>query len=189
MRLFVSLLFLAPLLAQTPEPTPVAVPETQQWITGSIDLGYRWRTDVAGSFETYRSVVNLGSGPKLIGAEFTIVDPKKRLFDRLDARADGWGGDPYATLHGNAKKAKLYDFDADYRNIAYFSNLPSYADPLLGRGIAMNQQAFDTHRRFASLQLDLLPECVGPKNRYVYSPMISADTRTASRKPLASITP
>jgi hypothetical protein len=157
MRIFATLVFLTPMLAQKPEPTPVAVPETEQWITGSIDLGYRWRTGVAGSLETYRSVVNLGSGPKLIGTDFTIVDPKKHLFDRLDARADGWGGDPYATLHVNAKKAKLYDFNADYRNIAYFNNLPSYADPSIGSGIVLNQQAFDTHRRFTSLQLDLLP--------------------------------
>ena len=30
------------------------------------------------------------------------------------------------------------------------------------------------------VQLDLLPQCIGPKNRYVYSPMSSADARIAS---------
>ena len=86
---------------------------------------------MGGSFDTYRSIVNLGSGPKLFGTEFTIIDPKKRLFDRLEVRAYDWGDDPYSTLHVNAKKAKRYDFNADYRNIAYFNNLPSFADPLL----------------------------------------------------------
>src|SRR5438552_3125217 len=105
----------------TPTPakdTTSPVPSTESWLTGSIDLGYRWRTDVAGSFDTYRGIVNLGSGPKLLGADFTIVDPKKRAFDRIDIHAYSWGDDPYATLHLRATKTKLYDFQADYRNTA-----------------------------------------------------------------------
>jgi hypothetical protein len=133
------------------------VPSTESGLTGSVDFGYRWRTDVSGSFDTYRSMVNLGSGPKLLGAEFTITDPKHRAFDRMDVRAYSWGDDPYATFHVRAHKAKLYDFNADYRNIAYFNFLPSYADPLLARGIVLNQQSFDVRRRFASFELDLRP--------------------------------
>jgi hypothetical protein len=133
------------------------VPSAESWFTGSIDLGYRWRTDVAGSFDTYRSIVNLGSGPKLLGAEFTITDPKHRAFDRMDVRAYNLGDDPYATFHLTANKARLYDFNADYRDIAYFNFLPSYADPLLARGVVLDQQSFDIRRRFASFQLDLLP--------------------------------
>jgi len=155
MKMLAALLCIAPLFAQGSAATPV--PDAEQWLTGSVDLGYRWRKGVGGSFETYRSIVNLGSGPKLLGTDFTIIDPKKRLFDRLDIRAEDWGDDPYSTLHVNAAKAKLYDFRADYRNIAYFNNLPSYADPLLSRGITLNEQSFDTHRRFTSIQLDLLP--------------------------------
>ena len=133
------------------------VPAAESWLTGSIDLGYRWRTDVAGSRDSYRSIVNLGSGPKLLGAEFTLIDPKHRAFDRIQVRAYSWGDDPYSTFHLDARKAKLYDFNADYRNIAYFNFLPSYADPLLARGIVLNEQSFDTHRRFANFTLDLLP--------------------------------
>ena len=133
------------------------VPVEAAWVTGSIDLGYRWRTGVAGSFDTYRSIVNLGSGPKLLGADFSIVDPKRRAFDQIRVRASSWGDDPNSTFHLDAKKEKLYDFNADYRNIAYFNFLLSFADPLLARGIVLNEQSFDTHRRFASFQLDLLP--------------------------------
>src|ERR1700722_955425 len=149
-------LFLATtLLAQQPATTPV--PETEQWLTGSVDLGYRWNTGVSGSPKKYRSIVNLGSGPKFFGADFSIVDPKKRFFDRLDVRAYGWGDDPYSTLHVNVRKAKLYNFTADYRRIAYFNNLPSFADPSLSQGIVLNQEAQDTHRRITSLHLELLP--------------------------------
>src|SRR5581483_4113590 len=86
----------APATAATP---PSPTPSTDQWLTGSIDFGYRYRTDVGGSFDSYRSIVNLGSGPKLFGADFTILDPHKKLFDRIDVRAYNWGGDPYNTAH------------------------------------------------------------------------------------------
>jgi len=57
----------------------------------------------------------------------------------------------------DAEKSNLYRFSADYRDIAYFDFLPSYADPLLSRGILLNEQSFDTHRKTGSYQLDLFP--------------------------------
>jgi hypothetical protein len=155
------------------QPAASLVPSTESWLTGSFDVGYRWRTDVAGSFDTYRSFVNLGSGPKLLGTEFTITDPKRRAFDRIDVRAYSWGDDPYVTLHMRAIKAKLYDFNADYRDIAYFNFLPSFADPLLSRGLVLNQRSFDVRRRFGSFQLDLLPG-------HWFTPYLAYDRDTGS---------
>ena len=172
--------FIVPMNAQTPAPqapppaspppaeaaksdatvaadTPSPVPSAESWLTGSIDVGYRWGTGVGGSLDTYRSIVNLGSGPKLLGGDFTITDPKHRAFDQIRVRANGWGDEPYETVHIDAKKSKLYDFSADYRDMAYFNFLPSYADPLMGRGLLLNEQSFDTRRRLGSFQLDLLP--------------------------------
>lgn len=151
MRIALPLLLVLPLTAQTP------VPSTEPSISGWVDFGYRWRTSVNGSLETYRSIVDLGSGPKLFGADFTLLDPKKRLFDALHLRASGWGGDPYGTLHVDAEKSKKYRFDADYRDLSYFNNLPSYADPLLTRGIMLDEQSFDTRRHIGSYSLELLP--------------------------------
>ena len=145
----------APAPAATEEKTESPVPApVENWLTGSVDFGYRWVT-AAGNFQAYRSVVNLGQGPKLTGMDFTILDPKKRLFDRLDARAYGWGGDPYSLAHVNARKQGIYDFSFDYRNIAYFNALPSYSNPLAPAGF--NEQAFDTRRRNTSFSLDLRP--------------------------------
>ncbi|HEV3330208.1 MAG TPA: hypothetical protein VG096_04460 [Bryobacteraceae bacterium] len=167
MRLLVAVLIAAPLLAQeqaaqsTTQPaagataTESPAPSTEPWLTGSVDFGYRWRTDVGGNFQTYRSVINLGQGPKLLGLDFTFQDPKKRWFDRLDANAYGWGGDPYSTAHVDARKLKIYDFRFDYRNIAYFNELPSFANPFAPAGF--NQQAFDIHRRMINSSLDLFP--------------------------------
>src|SRR5579863_7202158 len=110
--------------AKAPAEAASPVPTTESWLTGSMDVGYRWRTDVGGSVDTYRSIVDLGSGPKLLAAEFTLSDPKKRLFDQVHVRAYGWGDDPYSSFHLDAKKSKLYDFRADYRDIVYYNNLP-----------------------------------------------------------------
>ncbi len=172
MTRFLLTLAALPLLAQQPQPpatapapsapaqpaaAPSPVPSGESWLTGSIDLGYRWRTDVAGSFDTYRSIVNLGSGPKLLGTEFAVADPQHRAFDRVRVRAYSWGDEPYQSFHLDAGKSNLYDFHADYRDIAYFNFLPSYADPLASRGIVLNEQAFDTRRHLGSFHLDLLP--------------------------------
>jgi hypothetical protein len=138
--------------------TPPPVPADDNWLTGYIDLGYRWLTGVGGSFDTYRTIVNLGSGPKLLGTDFTIRDSRHRLFDRVDVWAFDWGGDPYSTLHVDAKKAKLYDLSADYRNLAFYNNLPAFADPMLATtGMILNEQSLDARQRISSFQLDLLP--------------------------------
>jgi len=185
MRLLLAVILMVPVLAQQPDqqpkpdekaaPAPAKpadaqaaqapakaaeqaaspAPAGEQWFTGDIDFGYRWRTDVGGDFLQYRSVVNLTEGPKLFGLDVTIVDPKKRLFDRLDARGYGWGGDPYNTAHVGVRKLGIYDLNFDYRNIAYFDAVPSFANPAAPLGF--NEQSFDIHRRTTSVSLDLLP--------------------------------
>jgi hypothetical protein len=132
-------------------------PSTEQWLTGSFDFGYRWLTDIHGSVDQYRSVVNLGEGPKLFGIDFSIQDPKHRLFDRLDAQGYGWGGDPYETVRVSAQKRGSYDLRFDYRKIAYFNAVPSFANPFSAVGGGYNEQAFDVYRRNTNAQLDFRP--------------------------------
>ena len=142
--------------AKTEEKTAESpAPTTENWLTGSIDLGYRTLLNNTGNFQEYRSVVNLGEGVRLFGLDLMIVDPKKRLFDRIDARAAGWGGDPYNTAHIGVVKQGIYNFTADYSNIAYFDAVPSFANPFAPAGF--NEQSFDTHRRDTSISLDLFP--------------------------------
>ncbi len=138
----------------TPAPSN-PTPSGEEWFTGSLDLGYRWLIGNSGNFPEYRSVVNLGQGLVLNGVDFTIVDPKKRLFDKLDASADGWGGEPYEAAHLNARKQGVYDFLFDLRDIALFDAVPSYANPIAPGGF--NEQSFDTRRRTMSIGLDLRP--------------------------------
>jgi hypothetical protein len=146
----------APATPPASAPAASPTPSNEEWLTGSIDFGYRF-TSVGGSNDVYRSVVNLGEGPRLFGLDFTIIDPKKRLFDRLDVRAYNWGGDPYNTVHVDATKRGIYDFNFDYRDIAYFNSLPSFADPMLGSGIVLDENSYNTRRRMSDFQLDLFP--------------------------------
>jgi len=120
-----------------------------------VDVGYRWVSGISGNFAEYRSVVDLAPGPRLFGLDFTITDPKKRLFDRLDVRTYGWGGEPYTTGHLDARKQGIYDFTFDYRNIAYFNAVPSYANPFAPAGF--DDQSFNERRRNYTLSLDLFP--------------------------------
>ena len=140
---------------ESPAPTPPA----EQLLTGSIDFGYRVLGDVRGNFNSYRSVVNLGEGPKLFGWDLSFQDPKRRWFDRIDTQGNAWGGEPYSTARLNARKFGVYDFTFDYRNIAYFNYLPSYADPTvnIARGQFLNENAFDIRRRHLNTELDLFP--------------------------------
>jgi hypothetical protein len=99
--------------------------------------------------------VDLSAGPRLLGVDFTIVDPKHRLFDWLSVNGSNWGGDPYSTAHVDAKKKGVYDFRFDYSNILYYSALPSYANPLAPGGF--NQQLVDQYRKNMGASLTLRP--------------------------------
>lgn len=182
MRILLALLAVVPLLAQdtttqnpapppapaeTAAPAPVPgqtqtaepgspVPSSEPWLTGNVDFGYRWVTGPGGNFDAYRSIINLGQGPRLFGLDLTIQDPKKRLFDRLNVRGTGWGGDPYTTANVDASKNGLYDFRFDYRNIAYFNALPSFANPNAPNGF--DEQAYQMRRRMSNFALDFLPQ-------------------------------
>jgi hypothetical protein len=143
--------------AQQPAAPPAANPtsSTDEWLTGSVDLGFRWVSGIGGSVPEYRSVVDLRQDFELFGLNFTIQDPRKRWFDRLDAWGYGWGSRPYNTAHVDASKSGIYDFTFDYRNIAYFNAVPSFANPFAPGGF--DQQSFDTRQRTLGAELDLFP--------------------------------
>jgi hypothetical protein len=133
------------------------VPSTEPALTGWIDLGYVWNTGVGGSYDTYRSIIDIHSGPKLLGTDFTLSDPKHRWFNTIQVRSTTWGAEPSSSLHVEAKKSGVYDFNADYRDFAYFNFLPTYADPLFSQGIVLDEQSFNTRRQIAALSLDIRP--------------------------------
>src|ERR1051326_734182 len=60
--------------AKAEEKSPV--PSGEQWFSGSFDAGYRWVPDIRGSIPTYRTIVNLGEGPKLTIVRYVGMLPR-----------------------------------------------------------------------------------------------------------------
>jgi len=147
----------APAAAATTSDTASPVPSTEPAITGWMDLGYVFIPGVGGSYDAFRSIIDVHQGPKLLGTDFTLTDPKHRWFDTIQVRSTTWGAEPSSSAHVGARKSGAYDFNADFRDFAYFNFLPSYADPLLGQGIVLDEQSFDTRRKIAALSLDIRP--------------------------------
>ena len=143
--------------AKDEKAAPAAQPAVEQNFSGSIEFGYRFIPNVSGSFNTYRSVVNLGEGPKLFGADATILNPKHGLFDRLDLHLTSIGDDPYETAKLDVYRRNTYRLTVDWRNIAYFNYLPSFANPLRGAGSLLDANSFDTHIRNTDVRLEIRP--------------------------------
>lgn len=172
MKILLALFLALPLAAQQAAPAPqeakpAAAEEekkaeapaaaAEKNVSGSVDFGYRWRSEVRGREQTYRSLVDLNEGPRLFDLDLAIQDPGKRLFDRIDLSAAGWGGEPHSHIRADARKSGAYRLSVDYRNILYYNFLPSFADPGIARGSFMNERAFDTRRRFLNADLELMP--------------------------------
>ena len=136
-RLLLSLFGLLPVLLRA-----------QEAAQGSVELGYRAVSGQGGSIDAYRSVVNLGQGPKLFHLDFSAPRPKGKWFDRLSLRADSWGGEPYNTTSFEMGRATLYRLTASYRNLAQFNRLPSFA---------LGQQALDVKRRDGEFEFAFKP--------------------------------
>ena len=122
-------------------------------LSATVDGGYRFLSGVNGDVRTYRSVVNLGEGPKLFSADVDYSNPMPIVLDRFTLSLQSWGGEPYNTLRLDAERSNWWRLRADYRNLSYYNFLPSFANPVAN----LNQRGFDHQRRYASVDLDLLP--------------------------------
>lgn len=150
-------LLVLPLFAQTPEPAKApAERPLEMW----SDVGYRFLSGQHGSVNAYRSVVNLGEGPKMLQFQSVYKPPSTKIIDELKIHGANWG-DPLNTLQVNVDKNSVYRALFNYRNLAYFNALPSFASPQLARlgpdAYTTNQRSMDTRQRFLNFDLDLLP--------------------------------
>jgi len=124
----------------------------------NIEVGYRWVSDTSGNYNLYRSMINLGEGPKLLNSDISLrSEPGTGMFDRLDLSMNSWGGDPYNTMHLSIGRTDLYQFRADYRNLKYFNFIPTYSNPLLVNGSLLGQHSLDVSYRSTDLELKLFP--------------------------------
>ena len=166
---FVLIFSLEPSLVQAQESaidSPTTGPDAETPVlirgieaTGFVDVGYRSIMNLGGNQDYYRSVVNLGNGPRLLGANLDFQSPlgNKKYFDNIHFDASAWGGDPYNTMRLFAKKAGVYEFTFNYRNVDYYNFIPTFANPLLLEGVLVGQHSYDTAIRTMDFELTLRP--------------------------------
>lgn len=125
------------------------------------ELEFGWRQLLlGGNRDLYRSQINLDEGMRLLGFSFTSRYPENTgsLFDLLTSSMASWGGDPQNTASLRVEKRGLYRFDFGYSRIVYDNVLPTFANPLLGRGELLGQHSMHTTRRRSESRLTLFPD-------------------------------
>ena len=154
-----SVVFL--LLSATPSARAqqIPLPTVERELTGSVEVANRWRS-MAGNEDLYRSMVDLGEGPKLDGFDLNYLrrpdGTGPRLVDFLNLRMSSWGGEPASALRAEWGRTDSYEVSLSYRRIAYFNTIPSFANPSSALSGA-TQQWLDVDRGLFDAELILRP--------------------------------
>ena len=120
-------------IAQNPTPAaPLHTPEAQvsapagYTIHQGVDLGGRM-TGITGSNAMYSTLVNLQSGPRVLGETFemrALPSNKHTWVDNVSAFGTGFGGDPNSFSRLSLSKGKVYEFSGifrrDRRRVCFF---------------------------------------------------------------------
>ncbi|MGC9158006.1 MAG: hypothetical protein ACP5FH_03360 [Terracidiphilus sp.] len=141
----------------------------------SLDIGGRI-ADITGSEAMYDTLVNLQTGPRLMGETFemhALPGKKNTLIDDLSAAGSGFGGDPYDFAKLDFSKGNVYEFSGIFhRDRQYFDydllgnpGIPSgYSIPISGSSAPyawpqVNQSPFmyNTVRRMTDTNLTVFP--------------------------------
>jgi hypothetical protein len=162
--------------SQAPAPPP-PLPNGYS-VHESIDAGGHM-VGLSGSGAMYDTMLNMHSGPRILGETFTmraLPDNKHPLFDDLTGVSNGWGGDPnnFATLQFS--KGKVYEFNGTFRrDRQYFdydllgnANIPGGQSIPIGPSAAptghfawpqqrVSPFLYNTVRRMTDTDLTLLP--------------------------------
>jgi hypothetical protein len=180
-----AMLFAAAGFAVAQETTPAAPAQEPKFSTPngyyshhSVDLGGRIANPV-GSGAMYNTLVNLHSGPRVLGETFemhALPGNKKSLVDNLTAFGTGFGGDPLITAKLNAEKGKWWEFSGLFRRDRLYTDYNLLANPNIPPGLTMpigpstaptgqlgwpqvqtSPVMFNTVRRMTDTSLTLMP--------------------------------
>jgi hypothetical protein len=97
----------------------------------TADLGGHM-VGVSGSGSMYDTLVNIHSGPRVLGETFTlhaVPGTKHPLIDSLTAFSNGFGGDPINYAKLDFSKGKLYEFSGTFRRDRQYFDYDLLANP------------------------------------------------------------
>jgi hypothetical protein len=129
--------------AQNPTPTaPMPTPETKisapdgYAIHQTVDLGGRI-VGLTGSAAMYDTLINLQSGPRVLGETFelhALPGKKNTLVDTLMAIGSGFGGDPNSFTKLDFSKGKIYEFSGMFRRDRQYFDYDLLGNPNIPGG-------------------------------------------------------
>jgi hypothetical protein len=181
----VAMLFAAAGIAVAQETAPAAPAKEPKFSTPngyyshhSADLGGRIANPV-GSGAMYDTLVNLQSGPRVLGETFemhALPGNKKAPVDNISAFGTGFGGDPLIIAKLTAEKGKWWEFSGLFRRDRLYSDYSLLANPNIPPGLSMpigpstaptgslawpqvqrSPVMFNTVRRMTDTSLTLMP--------------------------------
>ena len=146
-------------------------------VRNTVDLGGHI-VGISGSGAMYDTLVNIQSGPRVLGQTLTlraVPGTKHPLLDSLTAFSNGFGGDPINFVTLDASKGKLYEFSGQFRRDRQYFDYDLLNNPSIPLGlyipigpagslgkfpIPQVQQSpvmFNTVRRMTDVNLVLFP--------------------------------
>ena len=163
-----------------PSPTPdstMSVPQGYS-VHESVDLGGRM-AGLSGSGAMYDTMVNLRSGPRVLGETFelhALPGAKNTPLDDLRVFASGFGGDPDNFAKLDFSKSKYYEFSGMFRRDRRYFDYDLLGNPGIPSGysipigpstaptgsyawpqVTQSPFMFNTVRRMTDTNLTLLP--------------------------------
>jgi len=164
--------------ATAPAPgSEVSAPEGYS-LHQSVDLGGHMVTR-SGSNAMYDTLVNIQSGPRVLGQTFelrSLAGNKHAVIDHLKAMTTGFGGDPNNFTKMDFSTGKLYDFSGLFRRDRQYFDYDLLGNPNIASGSSMplgpskaplgqiawpqvnvSPEMFNTVRRMTDVNLTMLP--------------------------------
>jgi hypothetical protein len=123
-------------VAQNPTPAPELVIPDGYSAHHSVDLGGRM-ANKAGSGAMYNTLVNMQSGPRVMGETFemrALPGNKHSLVDNLRAFGSGFGGDPNNFAKLDLSKGKVYEFTGLFRRDRQYFDYDLLGNPNIAPG-------------------------------------------------------
>ncbi len=124
--------------AQAPAPEPQLVAPSGYSIHEAIDLGGRM-ANMTGSGAMYDTMINLQSGPRVLGETFqlrALPGTKSTLVDSLTAVSNGFGGDPNNFSSLDFYKGNLYEFSGLFRRDRQYFDYDLLGNPNIISGLS-----------------------------------------------------
>ncbi|HEX8712372.1 MAG TPA: hypothetical protein VF730_10900 [Terracidiphilus sp.] len=141
----------------------------------SYDVHQSWDvgghlSNLSGSGAMYNTMVNLESGPRVLGQTLEVhalPGAKNAFFDTLFEGSSGYGGDPNDFSSLRMSKGKIYDFNGLFRRDRQYFDYDLLDNPLVPAGVTSNgytfpqirfsPHLFNTVRRMTDVDLTLRP--------------------------------